>query len=139
MLYSIKDREDLENLEELTSLQNQVKVVRLQDKLGKQKFHKDMKKVFEPITKSLENTSQDIRKATTETSKENNFALENLNNQLLEIMNDRGILASYLLSPLSKITNPEKTTQFKLVKNDNSNRVNDLNINNSKLILYITI
>ena len=41
-------------------------------------------------------------------------------------MNDRGILASYLMSPLSKITNPENTTQFKIVKDRNSNRVNDL-------------
>ena len=57
MLYSIEDREDLENLEELISLENQVKVVKLQDKLGKQNFHEDMKKVFEPVTKSLENTS----------------------------------------------------------------------------------
>ena len=44
MLYSIKDREDLENLEELVSLENQVKVVKLQDKLGKQNFHDDIKK-----------------------------------------------------------------------------------------------
>ena len=70
-------------------------------------------------------------KAITENSKEKNLALENLNNKLLEIMNDRGILASYLMSPLSKVTNPEKTTQFKLVKDASSNRVNDLNINNS--------
>ena len=41
-------------------------------------------------------------------------------------MNDRGILASYFMSPLSKITNPENTTQFKLVKDHISNRVNDL-------------
>ena len=53
-----------------------------------------MKKVFEPVTKSLEKTSQDITKTLTETSKENNLALENLNTKLLEIMNDRGILAS---------------------------------------------
>ena len=39
MLYAIKNREDLENLNELVSLQDQVKVVRLQDKLGKQNFH----------------------------------------------------------------------------------------------------
>ena len=51
MLYSIKDREDLENLNELVSLQDQVKTVRLQDKLGKHNFHEDMKKVVEPITK----------------------------------------------------------------------------------------
>ena len=42
------------------------------------------------------------------------------------------IEASYLLSPLSKITNPENSTQFKLVKDHNSNRVNDLLINKSK-------
>jgi len=44
MLYPIKNIEDLEKLEELASLQNQVKAVRLQDKLGKQNFHEDMKK-----------------------------------------------------------------------------------------------
>ena len=131
MLYSIKDREDLENLEELVSLQDQVKVVRLQDKLGKQNFHEDMKKVFEPVTKSFENTSENLTKAITESSITNNKAMENINNNLLEIMNDRGILATYLMSPSSKITNPENTTQFKLVKDANSNRVNDLNINNS--------
>ena len=103
MLYSIRDREDLENLNELVSLQDQVKTVRLQDKLGKQNFHEDMKKVFESITKSLENTSQDITKTITETSVKNNQAMENLDNKLLEIMNDRGIIASYLLSPLAKI------------------------------------
>ena len=131
MLYAIKNNDDLENLNESVSLENQVKVVRLQDKLGKQNFHEDMKKVFESIAKPLENTSQDITKLITESSIENNQAIENLNNKFLEIMNDRGILASYLMSPLSKITNPENTTQFKLVKDSNSSRVNDLKINNS--------
>ena len=131
MLYSIKDREDLENLNELVSIQEQVKVVKLQDKLGKQNFHEDMKKVFEPVTKSLENTSENLTKAITETSIKNNLAIENINNNLLEIMNDRGILATYLMSPLSRITNPENTTQFKLIKDSTSNRVNDLKINNS--------
>ena len=129
MLYSIKNIEDLKYLNELVMSQDQVKAVKLQDKLGKQNFHEDMKKVFEPVTKSLENTSQDITKTITESSIKNNQALENLNNKLLEIMNDRGILATYLMSPLSKITNPENTSQFKLVKDHNSNRVNDLKIN----------
>ena len=115
MLYSIKDREDLENLNELASLQDQVKAIRLQDKLGKQNFHEDMKKVFESVTNSLENTSQDITKTITVSSIKNNQAIENLN-KLLEIMIDRGILARYLMSPLSKITNPENASQFKLVK-----------------------
>ena len=129
MLYAIKDREDLEKLNELASLQNEVKLVSLQDKLGKQNFHEDMKKVFEPVTRSLENTSENLTKAITETSIKNNQAIENINNNLLEIVNDRGILATYLKSPLSRITNPENASQFKLVKDPSSNRVNDLKIN----------
>ena len=125
-MYSIKNREDLENLGELVSLQNQVKAVRLQDKLGKQNFHENMKKVFEPVTKSMEKTSEKLTKAITESSIINNQAIENLNNKLLEIMNDRGILATYLMSPFSIITNPENTSQFRLIKDYNSNRVNEL-------------
>ena len=131
MLYSIKNIEDLEKLNEAVSLQKQVQEVRLQNKLGDQNFHEDMKKVFEPVTKSLNNTSENLAKAIAESSKDINLALENLNNKLLEIMNDRGILATYLMSPLSKITNPENTTQFKLEKDPSSNRVNDLKIHNS--------
>ena len=129
MLYSIKNVDDLEILNKLVSLQDQVKVVKLQDKLGKQNFHEDMKKVFEPVTKSFENISENLTKAITETSIKNNLAIENVKNNLLEIMNDRGILATYLMSPLSRITNPENSSQFKLVKDPSSNRVNDLKIN----------
>ena len=85
-----------------------------------------MKKVFEPVTKSLKKASQDITKTITESSVTNNKALQNLNTKLLEIMTDRGILATYLMSPLSKVTDLENTTQFKLVEDHNSNRVNDL-------------
>ena len=67
----------------------------------------------------------------TETSIKNRKALENLNNKLLEILNDRGIIATYLMSSLSKITNPENTSHFKFVKDSNSNRVNDLLIKNT--------
>ena len=132
MLFSNKNIEDLQKPDEAVSLQNQVKMVRLQDKLGKQKFHEDMKNVFEPLTKSLENTSRDITKAITVSSNMNNEVLNNLNNKLLEILNDRGILSSYLMTPLSKITNPENFSQFKLAKDPNSNRVNDLLIKNTK-------
>ena len=131
MLYSIKDREDLENVNELVSLQSQVKAVRLQENLGKQNFHENMEKVFEPVTKSLKNTSENLTKAITESSIKNNQATENLNNKLLELMNDRGILASYLMSPLSKTTNPEISSQFEFVKDSSSNRVNDLKIHDS--------
>ena len=47
-------------------------------------------------------------------------------------MNDRGVLASGFLSPLSKIINPENTSHFKkLVQDSSSNRVNDLLIHNT--------
>ena len=91
MLYSIEDREDLEKIDELVSIENQVKVVRLQDKLGKQNFHADMKKVFQPVTKSIKDVSEEVTKTMTENSIRNNQALEKLNNKLLEIKNDRGL------------------------------------------------
>ena len=70
-------------------------------------------------------------KTITETSNNTNKALEKINNKLLEIMNDRGILATYLMSPSSKITNPEITTQFNLVKESCSNRVNSWLLKNT--------
>ena len=71
-----------------------------------------------------------LTNAITDSSIKNNQATENINNKLLEIMNDRGILATYLMSPLSKITNPENKSQFRLEKDHNSNRVNDLLMKN---------
>ena len=53
MLYPIKNIEDLKYLNELFSLERKTKVVRLQDKLGKQQFHEDTKKVFEPVTDTI--------------------------------------------------------------------------------------
>ena len=129
----------MEKLEKLASLQNQGKVVRLQDKHGKQKFHEDMKKVFEPVTKSLENTSEKLTKNITETSFINNKALENLKNKLLEIMMDGGILETYLLSLLSKITNPEKSSHYELVKYSSSKIVNDLLIHSTIPITFYNI
>ena len=93
-MFPIKDSQDLKELEELASLQNQVKVVLLQNKLGTQNFHDDMEKVFEPVTKSIKDVSEEVTKTITETSNNNNEALEFLNNNLLEIVNDRGILES---------------------------------------------
>ena len=46
-------------------------------------------------------------------------------------MNDRGILEPCLMSPLSKITKPEHTSQLKSVKDHNSKRVNDWLIHNT--------
>ena len=82
MLYSIKNREYSEKLKELASLENQKEEVRLQDKLGKQNFHKNIKKVFELVTDTIKTTCENIRKTITETSFKNNKALENLNEKV---------------------------------------------------------
>ena len=82
MLYSLENREDLEKLEELGSLQNQVEEVRLQDNLGKQIFHENIKKVFEPFFNTIKDAFENLTKTITEASIKNNKALENLNNKL---------------------------------------------------------
>ena len=99
-LVSLQGQADLEKLNGLVSLQGQAKAVRLQDKLGKQNFHEDMKKIFEPVTKSLESTPQAVTKTITESSINNNKAIENLNEKILELMNDKGMIAPYLASSL---------------------------------------
>ena len=125
MMIPIRNVEDLQNLNEAVSLQNQVKVVSLQDKLGKQNFHEDLKEVFEPITRSLENTSENITKTITENSINNNKAIENLNEKILELMNDKGMIAPYLSSSLVNLFKPENKSQFRLRKDPNSTKIND--------------
>ena len=66
MMFPSRNIEDLQNLNEAVSLKNQIQVVRLQNKLGKQNFHDDLKEAFEPITESLENISENITKTITE-------------------------------------------------------------------------
>ena len=46
MLYPINNREDLQKIDDAVSLQNQVRAVRLQDKLGDQNYHEDAKKNY---------------------------------------------------------------------------------------------
>ena len=66
----------------------------------------------------------------TENSKGHNKAVENINKKLLETMIDRDKIASYLMSPLSKITNSETTGQIRIVKDHKSIRVIDFLIHN---------
>ena len=99
-MYSIKNREAIEKLEELASSQNHVEEVRLQDKLGKHNYQQNIKKVFEPITDTIKNTSENLMKTLTESSIKSNQALENINEKGLELMNDKGVTAPYLASSL---------------------------------------
>ena len=112
-MFPIRNVEDLQNLNEAVSLQNQEKVVRLQDKLGKQNFHEDMAEVFEPLTNTLKKTSENIIKTITESSINNNKAIENLNEKILQVMNDKGMIAPYLASSLVNLFKPENESQFR--------------------------
>ena len=60
----------------MASLQSQVEEDCLQDKLGKQNFHEKIKKVFEPVTDTIKNGSEDLTKIVMLASKGNNKALE---------------------------------------------------------------
>ena len=124
-MFPIRNVKNLQNLNEAVSLQNQVKVVRLQDKLGKQNFHEDFREVFEPITKSLENTSDKVTKTITERSINNNKAIENLNEKNLQLMHDKGLIAPYLAWPLVEVYKFDNKSQFRLRKDPNSTKIND--------------
>ena len=125
MLFPIRNVTDLQNFNEAVSLQNQVKVAKLQDKLGKQNFHEDMTKVFEPLTETLKKTSENITQTITQTSGDNNKAMENLNEKILELMNDKCMIAPYLASSLVEVFKKENKCQFRLRKDPNSTKMND--------------
>ena len=76
MLHSNKNRDDLENINEIIWLQNQVEELRQKDKSGKKNFHEVMEILYEPLTNTIKDTSLDITKTMMETSIENNKTRE---------------------------------------------------------------
>ena len=125
MLYPINNREDLQKLNDAVLLQNQVQEVRLQNKLGDQNYHEDINKFFKPMTDELKNTSEKITRTLTENSINNNKAIENLNEKILELMNEQGMIASYLVSSLVGVFKKDNKSQFRLRKDPNSTKLND--------------
>ena len=79
----------MEKLNELASLQSQLKALTLQDKLGKQNFHEVLKNVLEPGIKSNNDVSEGATKTMMVTSEENNNALATLNHKFLKLLNDK--------------------------------------------------
>ena len=131
MKFPIKDREDLQNLNELVSLQNQVNEVRLQDRLGEQNYREDSKKLFKPMTDVIKSTSENIAKTLTENSVNNNKAIDNLKEKVLELMDEKGMIASYLASSLVEVFKKVNKSQFRLRKDPNSTKLNDFLIHGS--------
>ena len=103
--------------------------MRLQDELGEQNYHEDSKKLFKPMTDVIKNTSENITKTLTENSINNNKAIEILIEKILELMNDKGLIAPTLASSLVNLFKPENKSQFRLKKDLNSTKMNDFMIN----------
>ena len=131
MLFAIKNRENCEKLEDQASLKNQVEEFRLQDKFGKQTFHENTKNLFEPVIDTHKNTSEKVTKTITETFFNNNKAIENLNEKLLKLMNDKGMIAPYLASSSVNIFKPENKSQIRLKKDLNPSKMSDFLIDTS--------
>ena len=81
-------------MNELASLEIQYIDLGLEDKQGKPNFQENLKKVFELVTKSFKDVSEDITKIMMVTSEESSKAIRDLNEKLSEIMIDSGISAA---------------------------------------------
>ena len=120
MFYSIKDRE-YGKFRRTSFTTKSIDELRLQDKHGKQNIHEKTKKLFEPVTESIIDVSQGISKTITETSIKNNQAISHLNEKVLELMNDKGMVAPYLASSLVFLFKPENKSQsIRSMKDHNS-------------------
>ena len=113
MIHSIKNKDDLKDLEEFKDLQAKVKQVRLFEKLGKQCFHYDVKELYEPIKKTLGDTSQKLLEET----KSNTKAIENLDElnkyvETLDLKYKNEVLHSSLIKPIAKLLVPKDKSQF---------------------------
>ena len=50
MMFPTRNVEDLQKLNDAVSLESQVKVVRLQDKVGEQNYQQNAEKLYKPVT-----------------------------------------------------------------------------------------
>ena len=63
-MYTIKNRDDLEKLKKLNSLNEKLKEQRLKKKLGRQDFHHNVNELFEPVTKKQTHIQESISNQT---------------------------------------------------------------------------
>ena len=68
------------------------------------------------MTDVIKYTSENITKTLSENSINNNKATKNLNEKILELMNDKGLLSPYLASSLVNLFKPENKSQFRFKK-----------------------
>ena len=68
------------------------------------------------MTDAIKDTSDNLTKTLTESSINNNKTIENLNERILELMNDKGLIAPYLASSLVYLSRPGTKSQFRFKK-----------------------
>ena len=75
----------------------------------------------------------------TENSINNKKAIENLNEKSLELMDEKGMIAPYLVSSLSNVFNLANKSQFRLRKDPNSTKINDFLIHRGIPVSLVSI
>ena len=89
------------------------------------------------MTDVINDTSENLTKTIEESSFNNNKAMENLNEKILELMIDKGLIAPYLAFSLVSLFKPANKSQFRLRKDNNSTKMNDFLIHgNIPVSLY---
>ena len=78
------------------------------------------------MTDANQDTSDNLTKTIMENSINNNKAIENFNEKILELMNDKGLIVPFSAFSLVNIFKPENKSQFGLKKELKSTKVNDL-------------
>ena len=91
------------------------------------------------MTDAIKKTSENKTKNISEAYKNNNKAIEDLNEKILELIKDKGIIAPYLASSLVNLFKPEKKSQFRLKKEPNSTKMKDFLINEGLPVTIFSI
>ena len=137
MISSIKNRDDLKDLEELADIRSKANQVRLDEKLGRQGFHFDTKELFEPTSKAVTDT---IGKLLEETKSNSKAVWEldesNINVKGLELMNGNGLIDSSLIRPIIKRLVVTNESQFRFYDDLDSDNWKDYVMKREKITIY---
>ena len=133
MIFAIKNKDDLKDLEELDELQSKVKQTRLVEELGEQGFHYDVKEIFEPITKAVTGSNQKILEETKYNTKTiENLAESNKYVKTLELKNKNEVIHSSLIRPIATLLVRKNKIQLRLLDDPDSDNWNDYKMQEKK-------
>ena len=115
MLHKTEIYDDLEILEELASLRNLVKQLRLEAKMGRQNVHEDVEKVFQPVTDT--ETAQEPIGPFADTTKAIELKREETDKANNEIEDLKKYATNFdfpKLEPLSEVANSKKNDKISI-------------------------